>query len=549
MYEDGATPADALRYFKIHVKTQLSEKEFAQYATDRSKVPDYDWARHFFHKTVKKKYDSKKSPEYLELIKQTVESNASKDLFCTVSELDDSNFFLVIVTPLMKHVLQTEQSKDFMFIDSCGNVERFGLKVFLLFTKIHSNEAPVGVIITSHDLTLNLIRAFTTYLDSLSPDAFGGNYKKGPSFVLTDNEPSEIAAAKSVFSSSGDYVCTPHFLRFCHRWLLKPKNEVNGTDRKSIYSLVRQMVYASDERTFSRVFTTLTQNYENHTPVNRFARQLFEKRKKWAHCFRTDPILKNNDTDCLMNFELRILKEQIFEKIKSQSASQLVNFVVTDFNDFYKQKFIDCCLSNMRYFTTKDLTKDDLNNYVIIQVSDSLFVVYSKSKSIKYVINADIGVCTCYIGATGNFCKHQQLLSNSKKAFYTPIEYPNDDDTKSMLYFIATGDLNIPENLNCVNLKGDLPEDVVEQYYHIIEEVTEEVVDDLEDCEMIEECVTEVPANDQIQELVCHFNDICTEIQSRKDYYLEALINFNQQLNSIKDNPDALLNAMYSFNT
>lgn len=543
MFEDGASPADALRYFKIHVRMQLSEKEYNQYSNDRSKVPDYDWVRHFYHKTVKKKYIAVRSPEILKSVQQTVESKNCKNSFCSLTELDNNNFFIVIITPIMKRLLQTKPAGDMIFIDNCGSVDRFGLKVFLLFTKLHSSEAPVGVIITTQDATRTLIQAFNIFLTAVGPHAFGSQGKKGPFVVLTDDNPTEISAVRSAFLSSNDFLCVPHFLRACHRWLLKPKNEVHTNDRKTIYSIVRQMVYATDERAFSDHFTNLTQNFETHIPVKRFAKQIFEKRKKWAHCFRTDPILKNSDTNCIVDFQLRILKEQILEKIKSQSPSHLVEFFTTEFSDFYMQKFIDCCLGNIRCFKTEELTKDDLSNYFIIQVSDSLFVVYSKIKNIKYMVNSDIGICTCYIGVSGNFCKHQQLLSRNKKAFYSCVEGPKDEESKTMLHYIATGYVNVQEDSNCTNME----EASIEQY-GIIEEVTEEIIN-YEDWEVVEESISETHFNDSLTELNNHINDICKEIKLHKNYYLDGLTNLNLQLSSIKDNPTTILKAMYSFNS
>ncbi|XP_065225298.1 uncharacterized protein LOC135849070 [Planococcus citri] len=540
MFEDGATPADALRYFEIHVRTQLSEKEYKLYSVDRSKVPDYDWVRHFFHKTVKKQYISTRTPEYLKSVQETVESIQTPGVLCHFTELDNYSFFVIIISPLMKRVLQTKQAGDFIFTDSCGSADKFGLKVVFLFTTIYSTEAPVGVIIISQDTTWALIPAFKAFLDLIDTDAFDGRGAKGPSIIMIDDNLVEISVVRSVFTSSSDFFSVSHFLRSCYRWLMKPKNKVNLSDRKTIYSSVRQMVYAVDERTFSNLFANFTQNHDSNIAVKRFARQIFEKRKKWARCFRTEEVLKY-DTNYIVDFELRVLKEQIFAKIKTQSASQLINYIINEFNDFYEQKFLDCCLGNIRFFKTKELTEDDLNNYVLIQVSDSLFVVYSRNKNVKYAVNSDIGVCTCYIGVCGTFCKHQQLLAKSKTAFYVPMQYPTDDESRSISYYISAGNLNIPENFST----GTISEAVIDD---MVEEVTEEIIEEFPYSEIIEEHVCDTEINDQLMQLDAHKKDICQEVVSQGTFYLEALTNINQQLNLVKDSSSMLLQVISSFN-
>lgn len=48
---------------------------------------------------------------------------------------DDGNFVVTIVSPLMKHISAGfEESGEVLFIDSTGNIDQFGCKLFLIYT-------------------------------------------------------------------------------------------------------------------------------------------------------------------------------------------------------------------------------------------------------------------------------------------------------------------------------------------------------------------------------------------------------------------------------
>ncbi|KAF0706595.1 SWIM-type domain-containing protein [Aphis craccivora] len=95
------------------------------------------------------------------------------------------------------------------------------------------------------------------------------------------------------------------------------------------------------------------------------------RKNEWVLMFRRDIITKGNNTNNYAEACIRILKEIILNRTKAYNVVALVEFICYVWED-------ETCYS----------------------------VLSSKSENSVYTVDIQIGVCNCYVGFTGAFCKH-----------------------------------------------------------------------------------------------------------------------------------------------
>lgn len=75
----------------------------------------------------------------------------------------------------------------------------------------------------------------------------------------------------------------------------------------------------------------------------------------------------------------------------------------------------------------------------IIEVEQNIFLIQNpKDENISYIVNGNIGVCTCYSGKSGALCKHQCFLIENQK-IKLPNALPIDREERYLLGYLALG--------------------------------------------------------------------------------------------------------------
>lgn len=570
MLEDGFSPAHALRNFMTHLEF-LPSTLYLNSITDRTKCPDYNWVHHFYGKLFKKK---PKSINNLQNIKNVVKyiENVNQEYctqICRFEKLENNHFVVSIITPLMKRALENKNSSEVIFIDSIGNTNKFGLKIYVLFSEWYNMKIPLGIIITTQETLFVIEKGLRLFSLMTDENSFGGRGEEGPISIMTDNVKTEMKALKLVFPKSSLFWSTFHFLKTIYNWLLNSKYHINKEDISYLYSAIKKLVYSITEENLEVNYKNIIQLFSHNLHLINYLKNLYNKKNKWALCYRTS-FLRNVPSCCSsVEREMQVLKEQMLHLLKTQSPCDLIQYFIEEYDSFYKKKLMDNYVDlNHSYFTNRFINKIEGKHYICgaFLNAKTLYYVYNKLKKTKYIVNTDIGSCTCYIGVTGNFCKHQRLLigflsTNQDQKYPFIIEFKID------LYYIATGNnetsLNFFHSLQNVNametdtqyameviLKSDDTSDSsymdeIEQNLdnHIVEEILIEVKDEI-DIEKLNYAKT-----DLIKSLKNYFHALIMKLRKDEQYYEKGIVSMYKELQKLKELSSSYqLDALYSFN-
>lgn len=577
LLEDGLSPAHALRSFMIHLEFQPADVYLSSIA-DRTKCPDYNWVHHFYSKLFKKNRETANSLEKVSSLMTFVEqANQEHDQpTCLCRKLDDDNIIVCVITPLMRRGLMNIAAGEIIFVETIGSIDRFGLKLYFLFTEYNVTRIPVGVIIVSVDTQFTIELAFKLFLRMTDGASFGGRGKDGPVVIMTDQLKVELKVLRLVFPKSTLLLDTFHLLRGVYKWLLNSKYHINKDELSHLYSVIRRLVYSKDEESLSRNFSTIVASYTCNPLLISYMKNLYDRRNKWAFCYRTAFLRRDVDRNAVAEREMQVLGERILRRVRLKSPVTLVRFFFYEFDDFYKKKLINKCVDlNHSLLTNECVSEVEARSYTFGPFfdSDCLYYVYNKSKKTKYILNLDVGVCTCYIGVSGNYCKHQQILSDDLN--YEPaLPYPIIVEPNIELYYIATGSTEVSQSFFDSIQTADVAEadlqyavevvlpneevtdvddsysDEIEQNLnnHVVEEILIEVKEELDLVDEQSAVERQLEAPEIANQLRYNFRVLVSKLRENEPYYREGIASMRKELEKLQHSSAACrLAALHSF--
>ena len=116
--------------------------------------------------------------------------------------------------------------------------------------------------------------------------------------MMTDNCAEERRALQFVWPSVTLLLCTFHMLQQVWRWLLDKNHQINQSDRPMILNMFKQALYAKSEDAFEICYNELLNDackpYDNAV---KYFEKLYEDRKDFAHCYRSDLLLIERKSD------------------------------------------------------------------------------------------------------------------------------------------------------------------------------------------------------------------------------------------------------------
>lgn len=573
LLEDGLSPARALRSFMIHLEFQPANLYLTS-VSDRTKCPDYNWVHHFCSKLFKKNCETVNNSGKITSLLMYIESlnQEHEQPVCLCQTLENDNVIICLVTPLMRRGLMSNAAAEIVFIETVGSTDRFKLKVYLLFTEYDITRIPIGILIVSLDKQAVIEQAFKLFLCLCDNSSFGGRGRDGPIVIMSDQLKTELKVLKSVFPKCTLLFCTFHLLRGVYKWLLNSKYHINKDDLSLLYSLIRKLIYSKNEEELGNNFSAFIASYTNNPLLISYVKQLYDKKNKWALCYRTVFLRRDADRNSLAEREIQMLVEKIVKHIKLKSPATLIKYFFHDFDDFYKKKLINKCVDVDNVFLVDEFIDNiDVKNYISGSFFDSdyLHYVFNKSKKTKYILNTDVGLCTCYIGVTGNYCKHQHILTinqNNEPALHYPIIVePNMD-----LYYIATGSTEISQSffdsvqtfcapeidtqyaMEVVLRNGnesDSYSDEIEHSLgnHVVEEILIEIKEEIDVRDEIP-IMEQLEGQELLNRLRNHFHLFVSKLRENESYYRNAALTMHKELKKLFDSSAAVrLVALNSF--
>lgn len=218
----------------------------------------------------------------------------------------------------------------------------------------------------------------------------------GPKIFITDDNVIERDAVKKSFPNSINLLCIYHVLQSIFRWLVKTKNFISETERQVFFQDFREVMFAKTKEECVEKYERARLNAEHCPNYLKLLEEYWGGKNLWALSHRS----------CFLSeAALRLLKEQIFERIKSFNMLQIVDFVLTKFMMYYEKKLLDAANKNLiNYF--RDTEHDSPPEHVskrIQNLGNKLYLVPSETQeNLFFIVNTDILSCSCLC----DNCKH-----------------------------------------------------------------------------------------------------------------------------------------------
>ena len=213
-FQAGHNPARALAIHHQDLQQEY-EDDYYMVAADRSLCPDIQWVFHKYYSVFEKEYGKADGEAMMRSLESFIaDYNARvQDKCAELHRVNEKNFFVVIVSPLMKRVLLSRNAGEILFVDSTGNVDRFGCKIFLLMVNSGAGGLPAGVFLTSSESESNLRQCLSIYQTFLKEEAFCGRGKTGPLVIMTDDCAALRTSLEHTFPEATVLLCAFHVLQ------------------------------------------------------------------------------------------------------------------------------------------------------------------------------------------------------------------------------------------------------------------------------------------------------------------------------------------------
>lgn len=264
----------------------------------------------------------------------------------------------------------------------------------------------------------------------------------------------------------------------------------------------------------------------------------YNRKEEWIRLYRLDLLYRNHETNNYAEASIRIIKDILLCRTKAYNAVALVDFIVNVGENYFTLRLLDH--AHDRHSESHRLYTKLCSRMVLAQkddikkVNDCIYSIPSKSDpNIVYLINTELGVCSCKIGCAGAFCKHQAWIHEHFK-----IQLPNlpaiDIFERHALGQLALGD-KCPEQQFFQGLKNNPTHNIISS------DQTKIINKDLEHS-----------TRNEINEQICsiNFNEINTNQQElsqpadSKLYEEEALHEWSRLQNMIPSLPLIILKKL-----
>uniref|UniRef100_A0A2S2PBP9 SWIM-type domain-containing protein n=2 Tax=Schizaphis graminum TaxID=13262 RepID=A0A2S2PBP9_SCHGA len=451
-FEEGKSPSKALFAFKSNLRNTKGN-DYYVYAGDRGELPDPQWVYYLYYKTFKQHFGASYGYAMMTSLAEAVnvynlESNTNG---AAIKVLEDGNFSIAISTPLMQRIsFGLEECGEMLFIDASGNIDRYGCKVFVIYTNSCAEGLPVGTIILTSESSSVITEGLQLWKNLFPIDALSKRGEKGPKIFMSDDSAAERHALNDVFPQSTLLLCIFHVLQATWRYLWNSSHGVPLCHRQVLYSKVKDMLYSKSKEQLESTFNNILHEplIKKYLKFESYITNLYQRKEEWALCYRKGLITRGQNTNNISEAGMKIIKDVILDRTKAYSPVQLFFFIVNELDAFYEMKILDIAANRpAQYLKKKYILTDTQKKDLIFKKLDgyrNIFEVHNNSSNTQYCVDLDVGICSCPKGDTGYPCKHLIFIAKNSN-FDLGICLPTSEETRKRLHIIATGCSNIKE--------------------------------------------------------------------------------------------------------
>ncbi|CAG8663417.1 10514_t:CDS:2 [Funneliformis caledonium] len=328
-------------------------------------------------------------------------------------------FILCIITSLMCRVHEKVlQAGELCYVNALASFDSLNSSIILLYTSCTVRALPLGLFVTSDELEITLKKAMNLLKTVLPPYAF---FRRGPQIglmvFLTNDSSAERNALELCWPKGIHLLCTFHFLQAFWRWLYDSKHKVNKEDQVPIMEKARKILYALSGSEMKIHYEEFKQKFYNHPQLRSHFELLWKHRQFWALSFHLNLPMCGNNTNNYIERSFGIMKDIIFASTKAYNPIQIFQFIIITMERFFERRVLKIAhkhVGHLRiakrflYPNWETINMDAIQKTCV----DNEFLVLSiKDANTFYIVNSEIGVCSCPVGMTGTPCKHQGAVS------------------------------------------------------------------------------------------------------------------------------------------
>ncbi|XP_038076394.1 uncharacterized protein LOC119744514 [Patiria miniata] len=447
LYSKGYSPSSALNTHKLDLQLE-HENDYLYVSADRAQCPDLQFCHRLYKKMFDKAYGAASGEKMIQDLGASIESyNEEQGLECCKMDQVNGKMVIAVCTPLMRRIHSNHRcSGELVFVDASAGIEKYDCRLFMILTHSVAGGLPLGCLITTSESREAIVAALKLYKQLIPDDGFYGRGDQGPVVFLTDDSDGERQGLQEVFPNSSTILCVFHLLQATWRFLWEGKNSICEEDRPHLLDLVKGMVYADTAEHLEENYDRMNRDaiVKKYSCFLKYAKHLYNRRQLWAVCFRRDlPLGENNVTNYMyVEAAMRILKDQIFRRVRAYNPVQLLDFVLTRLVSYYERSL--CDLANGRIDVTISKRylpgKGRITAEMVNELQFPLFEVQSESEpEKKYQVDMSVAMCTCTAGLNGAPCKHQYAVVEFRKVQSFTFPPIHDEIMRRRLLFLATG--------------------------------------------------------------------------------------------------------------
>ena len=141
-------------------------------------------------------------------------------------------------------------------------------------------------------------------------------------------------------------------------WLWDGHNGISKEDRPHLLGVFKSLVYAESSDQLNNLYQAIVDNpiVKKHRKYEEHPASVFETRKAWAICFRSNLLTRGNNTTNYVESAMRIVKDKVLYRLKAYNVTQLVDFLLTRMESYYARRLLDVAnnrtanIQQSRYF-------------------------------------------------------------------------------------------------------------------------------------------------------------------------------------------------------
>ncbi|XP_034253910.1 uncharacterized protein LOC117652856 isoform X2 [Thrips palmi] len=451
-FKKGHTPSSALKCHKFDLQVQHGDDFFKSHA-DGSICPDLNWCYYQYYKVFKAVYGENYGDGMVTKLKDVIDDyNLKCNSQCADIWIDNDDIVVVICSPLMKRVHELlKSSSEVVIMDFSGNMDRYDTRVGFLIAPSLAGGLPLGIIMTSAESEA-LITKGLQMLQKLYPSTcFFGRGSNGPKVFITDDCKKERNSLAHLYPLAILLLCLFHILQAFLRYITAAEHGVKKEDKAVIYDAFRNLVRSPTEEEYDKQyeeFKTSEVLLRNKTVLTHVTKDLHPRRKEWALCYRSNLVIRGNNTSNLAEGNFLQLKTTVMERLKAFNMVQLFDFFVTKLEAYYQARIASVLNNRMhvhqksKYYAPKQHKLEALS--CPRRVEEHVFEVKNSKTDKLYLVDMEAEICSCPMGFTGAPCKHQYFISKTFNLSSAQFHDTFGNEEKLLYHKIMVGNINIP---------------------------------------------------------------------------------------------------------